>query len=362
MLHTPNSRHAQLNTEYIFLTLLILLFILPVIYYGLQISYENYRLLQSGNILFELTSAAEDVNQLGAGNKQTVVVEIPNGITGAVVKGNVLSIKSDTHQGQTPLIRETRPQVVGSFLTSTGRQFISVTALNQYLVRIGEGLALFSTMPFCVSPTQLPMQITLLGDEIDATTQLLKDGVPYPSNLVTFVNRYTLQFTATTNDLPPKLNSVPYSLQLQKNNEISNPPILFYSYPASNFCGTFNPLLSAERYAQATHTYLEEVTTNVAKDDGYYSSFSPTELVHLSFTNTLRQGDFLTLSFFCSSDGTISLLREGASTVLGTLTCTGGSWQTARLFITVASSPSSTFDLVFDTSLIDYDYIGGFTI
>ena len=289
MLHTPNSRHAQLNTEYIFLTLLILLFILPVIYYGLQISYENYRLLQSGNILLSLLPQQRMSINLGLEiNKLLLNTKWHYW---SCCEGNVLSIKSDTHQGQTPLIRETRPRC-WEFLTSTGRQFISVTALNQYLVRIGEGLALFSTMPFCVSPTQLPMQITLLGDEIDATTQLLKDGVPYPSNLVTFVNRYTLQFTATTNDLPPKLNSVPYSLQLQKNNEISNPPILFYSYPASNFCGTFNPLLSAERYAQATHTYLEEVTTNVAKDDRYYSTFSPTELVHLSFTNTLRQGDF----------------------------------------------------------------------
>jgi hypothetical protein len=233
--------------------------------------------------------------------------------------------------------------------------------LNQDLVRIGEGLALFAATPSCVSPTQLPTQIALLGDEIDATTQLLKDGVPYPSNLVTFVNRYTLQFTATTNDLPPKLNSVPYSLQLQKNNEISNPPLLFYSYPSSNFCGTLNPLLSAERHTQPAHTYLEEITTNVALDDGYYASLIPTELVHLSFTSPMRQGDFLALSFFCSSDGTITLLREGTFTALGTLACTGGSWQTARLFLTVASSPAATFDLFTDVP-VDIDYSGGFTI
>ena len=354
-----SPKKGQANMEYLFLALLIIAFILPIVYFGLQSSYENYRLLQTGNVLHDLGHAADNVNSLGVGNRETITVTIPKGVTGALVKGNVFSIKSDTRKGKVPLTKEAGTNLVGSFVVNPGQHHIPLTTIAPNLVRVGEGVALFSATPSCAGTPQYPLTVTLSGDGITASTVLLNDGVAYPSSEVTYVNPTTLTFNALASEFSPKGGNAPYLLSLQENGEESN-ALSFYSHASNNFCGTFNALNNAYAETNPAHVLIEEITTQVASEDGYYHQLPPEQLLHLVFGTNLKLNDFLLVTYNCHEAGTISLLEEGSSTVVGSLSCPELTWETARLYISNPTTPSITFDIV-SSAGVDIDSVSGWT-
>tara|TARA_Y100000310_G_scaffold1020_1_gene1425 strand:+ start:21666 stop:22733 length:1068 start_codon:yes stop_codon:yes gene_type:complete len=351
-------KKAQTNLEYFFLTLLLLAFLLPFVYNALQAAHKSHQILSADNVLNDVESATGSVYELGPGNQKTVYVKVPNGITGSVVKGNILSIDVASKQ-PVALVKQTTPKIVGTLPYEKGSYHIKVKSIKNDLVRIGEGLELFAITPNCASTTGMPQTIELLGDEFKTTSTLLKDGIPYATNQYTIIDLATLQFTALQSELPPKTNFEPYLLSVQNGAEVTETKKL-YVYPTQNLCGTLNPTLLIES-RDNSHTSIEDLTDQLSEDDGHYYTLPTNELLHLELTNTQKQGDYTLIAIRCHATGTLNLLREGTTTIVGTASCTANTWETIKLYITTPGPASKTWDIQITTKA-DIDYLSGWTI
>ena len=231
--------------EYLVLFGLVLFFLFFVAYFFAN-SQGDFRYFQANSMVTGLAHTADKLNTLGPQNKEKVYLDIPSGITGAVVKGKVISIEIAGKKEPQEIRVETTPHLIGGFSVLEGNYHVSVKALNETLVRIGQGLILFSVTPTCSTINQFPFNITFFGDEFTKDSKVLLDNAAYPEEEVMVVDATKIVFSALPGLLQPHPQGEPYLFSVQVGTLVSN-TLPFHVYPASNFCGTKNPLLFASK-------------------------------------------------------------------------------------------------------------------
>lgn len=219
----PSSK-GQINFEYLVLTGVLLIIFIPITYTSLSTLHEHYQTSSISDILAQITNKANELYQLGPGNKDELHISLPSGITGATVSGNEVSYASNM-KGKPTLIRQfTQPEVVGSLDIIRGDYVVPIRSINETLVLIGPGPYLFDIYPACIGAPNFanPVNITLLGGDFDSSTLLLKDGVVYPSSFYTVVSSSILVFTADPTQYNVEPSGSAFSFTVKQGSRISN--------------------------------------------------------------------------------------------------------------------------------------------
>jgi len=134
--------------------------------------------------------------------------------------------------------------------------------------------------------------------------------------------------------------------------------LLLYVVPASVSCVPGVTLDFAHLYTKDGHTFIEDITSLVSKDDGNKKTVKVNEIVHLQFPDDLKKGDFIYTSHRCHEAGNITIMEEGSTIAVGLVGCRENDWHLARIPITEATSKNDKWDLHADVG-IDYDFISG---
>ncbi|GEM_PF-2776679 len=237
LLKSRKSSRAQLNFEYLILTGILLAILIPLIYTSLSTVHQSYKATRINDILSQVTQKANDIYQLGPGNKDEITLVMPSGITGAVVSGNEISLTTHFGNENTTTRKYSEPTLIGSLETIQGEYVVPIKSLNESLVRIGTGPWIVDLDPSCIGAPNFadPPNITIHGDDFFSTSLLLKDGAPFNTAYYHIVDLATIVFIASPTEFSAQPGGNPYAFSVQDGTKISN-SLDFWVYPSPNQC------------------------------------------------------------------------------------------------------------------------------
>ncbi len=236
LLKLRKSLRAQLNFEYLILTGILLAILIPLIYTSLSTVQQSYKATRVNDILSQVAEKANDLYQLGPGNKDELTLIMPSGITGAVVSGNEISLTTRYGNTNETVRKYTQPILVGSLETIQGEYTVPIKALNQSLVRIGTGPWIVEIDPSCIGAPSFanPPNITIHGDDFFSTSVLLLDGVPFDPAFYTLIDPATIIFVAGPSQFWARPGN-PYVITVQDGSKTSN-QVNFFVVPSAPLC------------------------------------------------------------------------------------------------------------------------------
>jgi len=130
-------RKSQAGVEYIILTGILLVFLIPVINYALSESTLNVRLNQLENSLRRIAKAANTVYALGPGAQEIVIVTLPHGIEGTAIEDNGIFLNATLYGGVSEIHYATIPTVSGGIPKEAGTYRIRIITLENNTVQVG---------------------------------------------------------------------------------------------------------------------------------------------------------------------------------------------------------------------------------
>ena len=216
-----NTTKGQMIFQHLLLSAVIFLSLIVLLYGSMTYFNAHYRTSQAESSLQSLSITANTIYNLRPGSEDTIAVNIPPGVQDSAISGNRMSMKLNgfVTQDSQEIDVETIPQLVGHIPTDKGRHHVSVKVLNEHIVRIGDGVALFTITPSPVTIIDMPLFVTLFGDELVKGLEVLVDGVAYPFGDVNYIDSNYVEFRATPGLLPVGT----YEIGVQNpNGDISN--------------------------------------------------------------------------------------------------------------------------------------------
>ena len=233
----PFLREGQVNFEYLALTGILLAVMLPILYTSLSTVYETHKMSRVDDIVSQIVYKANDLYNLGQGNKDELHLSIPSGITGATIAGNQVVLEATLGKQNTSVRRYTEVNVIGSLDIIQGDYTVPIKALNATLVRIGSGPWIVEINPFCIGAPNFanPPNITVNGDDFFPTSVLLLDGVPFDPSFYQIIDPGTILFVAGPGQFWAVPGGNPYAISVRDGTKISN-TVHFWVYPSPQLC------------------------------------------------------------------------------------------------------------------------------
>ncbi len=157
---------GQSSTEYLLVLSIVLVLLVPFIYYGYISSQESVRLLQARRAVESLANAADYVYTQGYGSRVTVNVILPGGIdfnnsyigkpssAGTEVPSEEINLRLYTQSGFTDVFKSTGEEVRGRWLNRSGPYFFTV-----YMAEDGYVLIVPYELEFLINQTYFTYNI-----------------------------------------------------------------------------------------------------------------------------------------------------------------------------------------------------------
>ncbi len=130
---------AQASMEYVMVMGIILVVLIPLMYYSLNTSSENIKSRQAEDAINSLSNAVDDVYALNPGTKKYVWISIPGGVQNTAVNSSEISLTLSIGGSKSDIFSTTKAKVTGQIPTQQGTYKIPVEHLESGVVLIGEG-------------------------------------------------------------------------------------------------------------------------------------------------------------------------------------------------------------------------------
>jgi len=225
-------KRGQIATENLIITGLVLSMVIILFYFSSEYTMSNYRQRQAEDALSNLLITANAVHEMGGGNKDDVIVNVPEDINFLVQEKELVAQDSS---GDINASVNTVFNVIGMIPQSEGISKIPVKSINSTLVKIGKWMYLLYLSRSGENFTALPHRFYIYGEDLDMAIKLLVNGVNYPVVPVLHFNDTVIGFDAKTtvfNALPDQI--VDYELVVEDGaGVVSNPLILTIYGPTS---------------------------------------------------------------------------------------------------------------------------------
>ena len=128
---------AQASTEYLMMIGVVLLIIIPLLFYGLKESREGIQLNQAEDTVATIANAVDTVYSIGPGAKKLVWVNIPGGVEGASLENKDVLFKVRVYGNTADIFSSTKALLAGSLPIDAGPHRISIEMLDSGYVQIG---------------------------------------------------------------------------------------------------------------------------------------------------------------------------------------------------------------------------------
>lgn len=130
---------SQVSLEYLLVTGLIFVLIIPIFYYSLRESTEQIRFNQAESAVITLARTADSVYTLGPGSRDYVEIMIPPGVAGYVINDTEVSLIMERAGSNSEISYFSQAMLTGSLPTTAGTYTIPVEMLESGIVQIGFG-------------------------------------------------------------------------------------------------------------------------------------------------------------------------------------------------------------------------------
>ena len=127
---------GQAGIEYIMLTAVLLIFLIPTVNYALQTATLNVRLSQLENVVKRVSKAADAVAAGGPGATEIVIITMPSGVVGTYVNNSQILINVSLFGIQPYVVGFTKVNVSGNLPTIAGTYKMYVKAVSNREVLI----------------------------------------------------------------------------------------------------------------------------------------------------------------------------------------------------------------------------------
>ena len=216
---------GQSFLENVIITGMVLSLVMGLFYFSSDFTFFHYRQQQTDDALQSLLITANAVYELGPGNREDVLVNVPEDVILNVKKK---SLTAQDSSGGVNASVNTLYDIVGNLPTESGLLKVPVRTINSTLVKIGKWIYIIYLDKNLVNFTSLPLPIYIGGEDLDTTARLLINGISYPSMPPNIVNSTTVWFTADPNILTTPSNKITtYTVGLRDvNNTKSNTLLL----------------------------------------------------------------------------------------------------------------------------------------
>ena len=114
------EKRGQAGIEYIVLIGVLLVFLIPIVYYSLDQSSFQVKVSQIENALKRLTKASDSVYALGPGARDVVVITMPHGIEEIQIENYTINFKVSILGGISDYGFPTIANVTGTFPKTPG--------------------------------------------------------------------------------------------------------------------------------------------------------------------------------------------------------------------------------------------------
>ncbi|VVB65872.1 Uncharacterised protein [Candidatus Gugararchaeum adminiculabundum] len=233
---------GQASLEQLLITGLALSLVVVFFVFALNFSSDNVRSSQAKDAIDKLGKAADYVYALGPNAKETVRVNLPEGVRFVNISGNRIWLRVSLQSGDADFFATTRGTVIGSLPDISGQQDVKLAVDNNGNVLIG------NTLITC-SPSSVTVSIAQGGSG---------------SSSVTIANVGAAQITGIAATLSGNLGSMasltPPAATL--NVGASSPVGISFSVPGAQATGTYsgNVLVSGSGNAQCSSSVTLFVT------------------------------------------------------------------------------------------------------
>ncbi len=216
-------RRGQSAFEHLALMGIILLFVVALFYYSTTFALSNYREKQAEDTLHSLLITALAVHELGAGNRENVVVQVPEDVHLVAYANELLASDED---GAFNVSISTPFDVIGSIPSVEGLAMVNVKAVNETLVKIGKWPEIYLLQPswIALSDPFPTTRVYMVGDDLDDAISVLVDGNLYTyAPLIIHLNATYAYFLASKTYFNVTMNTtVAYDISLLNSEGYSS--------------------------------------------------------------------------------------------------------------------------------------------
>ncbi len=235
-------KRGTISMEY--LTLVALVLLVMLFFIGtMQQSSQSIKLSQAKDAVVSIANAVESVSRVGTGNKETVWINLPPGITNITFKGKELTIFFVANGNMNDAHQTTTVEMVGGIPVTAGLEQVIITAINRTSVGIGTLISLLQVIPNCADKSKLPLDVTLKGDNFHGDAQVLINDVEYftvhQSGYVNVTSLSEMHFLADEEHFESIPLGMPYSLKVRNGDGVVSNAMTFKVVSNQNFCTGF---------------------------------------------------------------------------------------------------------------------------
>lgn len=129
-------RKGQAGIEYVILIGVLLVFLIPAVYYSLNEANRSIKINQLENSLRRLVKAADSVHAIGPGSLQIITITLPDGIANASVNGTEIFMQVSMFGGVTDVHYSSHVNLTGVIPNTEGTYNMRVESLRSGVVSI----------------------------------------------------------------------------------------------------------------------------------------------------------------------------------------------------------------------------------
>lgn len=134
--HMPHGK-AQAALEYMMITVMAMIILVPIIFYAYQQNEISMRVSQAKLAAFRISASADSLYAQGPGAKASLDILLPSGYSAqSFASGNIIDIKVYTPAGLNDIIEVARANLSGSLPSQPGYRRIFLAMLDSGNVNI----------------------------------------------------------------------------------------------------------------------------------------------------------------------------------------------------------------------------------
>lgn len=129
-------KRGQAAVEYVILTGVLLIFLVPIIQFSLIQTLAELRLNQLDDSFTRVTKSVDAVGTLGVGAQEIVVITTPSGIESITFNGNALEVHVSMGGGEQNMGYLTSVPMIGEIPTTAGTYHLRIKKEKDQLVNV----------------------------------------------------------------------------------------------------------------------------------------------------------------------------------------------------------------------------------
>ena len=124
------KKRAQVSIEYLIMTGIVLVILIPLIYYAFSEYNASISLNEAGETVDSLKAIADQVYIMGPGSKQYTTINIPGGVENITLENNEILLKIHMFGAVSDIHKKTKGNVTGIINATKGTYIISAESLD----------------------------------------------------------------------------------------------------------------------------------------------------------------------------------------------------------------------------------------